>query len=431
MRLRHFLSLSLLGLCQVAAANTAVEMPKTWQEEGLQIGFPAAAEKQVNQGNWLFPPYNRWSLQNLEAVLPSVTLYSGSGVPSAMPEKNLALDNYSWTDRSEKSHKLLNFLEQSYVDAAIVVHKGNIAYEKYFNGQDASTRHQMFSVTKSFTGLIGEKMLAEGKLKADKRVDAYLPQIKGSAFADATVRQLLDMEVAVKYVEDYEDPYSDVFRYMYASNALPVPEGLDVVNSLYQFLPTLEKRAEHGKAFHYITAVSDVLSWLIEEVDGRPFHTIVEQDLWQKVSPERDGFFVVDAAGKALGGGGLNTTARDMARLAMVMSSKGRVNGEQIIPKAAIESIYKGGNPETWQASLDPSYPAWMPSGTYRSQWYNTHNEHGAIMALGIYGQYVYIDPTNELVVVIQSSIPSASVEAFDTAHTSLFMSLSEYFGKR
>jgi CubicO group peptidase (beta-lactamase class C family) len=282
-----------------------------------------------------------------------------------------------------------------------------LVVEHYRNGQDPRTRHLMFSVTKSFTGLLAEMLIHERKLVESRTLGSYLPELAGSAYQDATLRELLDMEVGIAFSEVYDDPGSDIAQYAYAAGMRPAPPGVEHAPALYDYLPTLPKKGEHGRDFHYVTANTEVLGWLLERTTGTPFAELFEQRLFQPVGPERDALFLADPRGKAVAGGGLSITARDTVRLAAMLARDGQHQGQQVVPQAVVAKIAAGGTPRPslWgnEASMDNSY---------RSQWY-IHHPSNTFSAAGVHGQNIYVDPAADVVVVIQSTYPEADGEFF------------------
>ena len=140
-------------------------------------------------------------------------------------------------------------LEETYTDGIAVLHRGKLIYERYFGALDAWRPHIAWSVTKSFFGTLGEVLVAEGKLDENAPVSKYIPELKDTAFGDATVRQVLDMTVGVKYSENYADPKAEIIDHIRAGGLVPRPAGYAGPTSFYGFLKTLQKDGQHGEAF--------------------------------------------------------------------------------------------------------------------------------------------------------------------------------------
>ncbi len=382
--------------------------PASAAELGLMRGVPAPVEKRVTWANWIAAPYNRWAFQHLRELRPTLAVTAGPLAPSDLPSNVSDLGSFTFASVSGRRQTLIDHLLASYTDAFLVMQGGSIRFEQYWNGQTPATRHIMFSVTKSVIGLVAEILIDRGVFDARKTIADYVPELSASAFGDATVRQVLDMAVGIDYVEQYDDPDSSSSHYGYASALLPAPDGIGRYASLYEYLPSLKKRGNHGGLFHYVTAVTEVLGWAMERASGRSSESWVEELLWSRLGMERDAYFVADPWGRAITGAGFNATLRDLARFCRMLLAKGRVDGEEIVPARVIDTIAAGSDPAVF--GRDPESSAWAPGASYRSQWYVFGGGENAIMACGIHGQYLYIDFAADLVVVKQSSMPTAEM---------------------
>ena len=211
---------------------------------------------------------------------------------TAVPERSAPLDaqpydlgRFEFTDFTGKKRNLAQFLEDQHIDALVLWSHGKLRQEIYRNGETARTRHLMMSVTKSFTGLVAEMLIAEGKLDETKQITDYVPELKGSAYDGATLRNLMNMEIGIDFSEIYDDPNSTIFQFSYAAGFRPVPPGVKAFPSLYEFLPSLRKKGEHGKDFHYVTANSEVLGWVIEKVQASASRTCSNRSCTRRSVP--------------------------------------------------------------------------------------------------------------------------------------------------
>ena len=123
----------------------------------------------------------------------------------------------------KKPTNLEKSLTANFADGILVMHHGKVVYETYAGCLDPTKRHGAMSMTKSFVGLLGEMLIAEGQLDESKFVRDYIPELTESAFGDATVRQVLDMTTSLDYSEDYSDPNAGVWQHAAAGNPLPKP----------------------------------------------------------------------------------------------------------------------------------------------------------------------------------------------------------------
>jgi CubicO group peptidase (beta-lactamase class C family) len=272
------------------------------------------------------------------------------------------------------------------------------------NQMRPETPHLLFSVTKSFTGLMAAQLVHEGKLDPAAKVTRYIPELAGSAWDDMNVRDVMDMTGGVLFREVYTDPTSEVFAYAWAAGMLPAPPNYAGPKTVYDFLKTLKKDGEHGAGFVYRTVHSEVLGWLVSRATGRHWADLMSEQLWSKLGMEEDAYVMVDAVGTPLQGSGLNATARDLARFGEMLRRGGEFNGQRVFAKAVVDETARGGDREKFKASG----MAFRPGYSYRNQWWILHNADGAWEASGIHGQFVHINPAAEMVVVKLSSHPVA-----------------------
>ena len=365
--------------------------------------FPPAPDQLVDQSNRTKYPQMRWVLQHTRELVPTRNIRRGSGAAVALPVAEKNLDGISFEDDKGQKISVADWLKGSYTDAIVVLHKGRIVYERYMNQMRPETPHLLFSVTKSFTGLLAAQLAHEGKLELDAPVTRYVAELADSAWGDMSVRQVMDMTGAVRYREIFTDPTSEVFPYLFASNMLPPPPNYAGPKNIYDFLKTLKKEGEHGAGFVYRTVHSEVLGWIVSRATGKHFTEVMSDLVWSKLGAEEDAYVMIDPVGTPLQGSGLSATARDLARFGEMIRRGGEFNGQRILAKAVLDDLAKGGDREKFKAS--PNRAAWA-GYSYHNQWWISHNADGAFEALGVHGQYVHINPAAEMVVVKLSSHP-------------------------
>ncbi|QHF44342.1 hydrolase [Pseudomonas sp. S35] len=369
-------------------------------------GFPAGSAHRVTWRNWMTPPFNQWGFRNLARLRPAIDVRAGVGPVSPFNPAPLPLDQLHFDSECGLSISVIDHLIASQTDAFVVLKGDDVLFERYFNGQRSHDRHIMFSVTKSLIGTLGEQLVSDGILDPGKLAAHYVPEFEGSAFADATVRQLFDMAVGIEYSEVYEDPDSESSQYGYACGFQPAPAQYAQFESLYQYLPSLKKRGSHGGFFHYVTATTEALAWVMERASGKPCHQMLE-DIWLQLGCERDGYFLADPWGRSVAGAGFSASLRDMARFGRLLANDGRHNGHQLLSSQTLARIAAGAEPALYADS--PDFSAWTPGASYRSQWYVFNGPRPAIMAGGIHGQYLFIDKKSGVVIVKQSSLDEAA----------------------
>lgn len=303
----------------------------------------------IDKDNMMSPKSNRYSFKYVDEFIANKTIDT-SDTPvylfkQGQPKLNMNEVHFDFKDpltHTVSKKTVADMLYQTRTDAFIVIKNGEIRYENYFDGQNSRTRHLMMSVTKSMTGMLAAMLVAEGKLNRDARVTDYIPELKDSAYGDATVGQVLDMTVGVKYSEEYTDPNAEISTYIRILGLAPAIKNDHGPKNIRQFLTTLKKQGEHGEKFHYVTPNTDVACWLSERASGEPFEKLLSDRVWSKMGMSRDAYVLVDAAGTASCGGGMNATAIDLAKVGEMLLNQGEFNGQQILPAKAVENITEG-----------------------------------------------------------------------------------------
>lgn len=381
---------------------------------GWMQGFPPPADKVIRftDPDYFAFPKLRWTVCHSRQLMPTVGVDNGTGGVRALPQAlDPSIDEVSFTPLGgDKPMSWNAAFDANYTDGLIVLHHGRVVYERYAGCLDDNTLHGAMSVTKSLTGLLGAVLVAEKKLDETALVGDLIPELKASAFGDATVRQVMDMTTGLDYSEDYADPNAEVWTYAQAGSPLPKPEGYTGPRSYFEFLETVRKAGTHGEAFGYKTINSDALGWLIARATGKSVAELLSERIWSRIGADREAFYTVDSIGTPFAGGGFNATLRDMARLGQLMLDDGKSGGEQIVPKAAIDSIRHGGDPATFAKAHYDMLPGW----SYGSMWWISNDDHGAYAARGVHGQTIWIDPKADMVIARFASNPVAANAASD-----------------
>lgn len=375
---------------------------------------------QADLGNWRTEPFSRWSFQNVEDLVECAAVPTAGQSEKLRNGKGLELIRVQF----EHGGQMLNglqALEQGATDGFMVLHRGEIVAEHYAHGQRPETRHIVFSVTKSITGALAGVMVDQGLLDPEEKVSRYLRLPEGSAYLDCTVRQVLDMTVDIRFVEDYLDPLGDVARYRVAMNWNP-PGALAADTGLLDFVAGLPRAdAAHGDAFHYVSPNADLLGWLLESVSGRTIPELLRDCLWQPMGASHSSYITVDRKGASRTAGGLCCSLADMARAGELMRQGGASNGQQILPASWVNDIFHQGDPQAWAKG---DLTSLFSTGRYRSQWYAPGTDSGVLCAIGIHGQWIWIDTEREIVIAKQSSQAIPADDKADHLNLALFRAI-------
>ena len=403
--------------------DAAASDPKTM---GWMVGAPPPADRIVRfaDGSYFNFPAMRWSVSNFRQLMPTTNVSRGLGAPVPLARALRSdIDKLTFVPLgSQQPMTWEQSLAANYTDGIVVLHRGQVVYERYFGVLNPEGQHGAMSVTKSVVGTMGAMLVADGTLDANKKVADYVPELAASAFGNATLRQVLDMTTGLKYSEDYADPNAEVWQHSAAGSPLPKPKDYTGPRTYMEFLLTVKPLGEHGQAFAYKTVNTDVLGWVIARVTGRNVAQLMSERIWQRLGAEQDAYFTVDSIGTPFAGGGLNTGLRDLARFGEMIRNDGQYLGQQIVPKAVVDDIRAGGD----KAAFAKAGYDLLKGGSYRNMWWVTHNPDGAFMARGVYGQRVYIDPKAEMVIVRYASNPIAGNAANDPVTIPAFEALAK-----
>ncbi|MBO3762130.1 serine hydrolase [Ciceribacter sp. L1K22] len=359
------------------------------------------ARADVTLANWRTTPYSRWSFHNVEEIVPTARIACSVETPETEVVSDL-LDQPMDTGLDTAATPRA-FLEYAHTDGFVLMKSGNIVSEYYAPHSGAEKNHIIFSISKSMTALIFGILEADGVLDADKPVVHYLPEAAGSAYGDCTCRDVLDMRVSLDFEESYLNVDGHYGRYRRAMLWNPPLPG-QPVDTMVGLLTSLKKGdGPHGGPFHYQSPNSDLLGIIIERSSGRRIADLVSERLWKPMGALGHASITVDAIGTARTAGGMSMRARDLARVGEMLRMNGVADGNQVIPTAWVADMRTAGSHQAW-VDGDETF---LPEGRYRSQWYQSGLEDGAFCAIGIHGQWLYVDPSTETVVVKLSSQPN------------------------
>ena len=399
---------------------------------GWMEGFPPAPDRLITQpdANYFSFPKLRWSVCHLREFLPTEQISRGLGAP--IPLDYLPADQMAVQERaidaltfkpmgSDKTMTWSGSLAANYTDGMLIIHKGRVVYERYFGCLTEAGKHAAMSMTKSVTGLLAEIMVVEGELDDTLLVTEIIPEIGDSAFATATVREVMDMTTGVRYSEDYANPNADIWLYSRAASPLPKPDDYVGPDGYWEYLQQVEPEGEHGAEFHYKTINSDMLGWIVSRVAQKSVTELASERLWRPMGAEQDAYQTVDGKGVPFAGGGLTAGLRDLGRLGLLVLNEGTIDGRRLFPAAVVRKIRAGGDPQKFGG-----FPT-LPGASYTSQWWVLHNENGAFAARGVHGQTIYIDPTAEMVLVRFASYPKAQNGFIDPTSLPAYQAVADY----
>ena len=274
--------------------------------------------------------------------------------------------------------------------AIVILQDGKVRLERYGLGFDRTGRWTSFSVAKSFTSTLVGAAIQDGAIKSlEDRVSRYVPGLRGSAYDDVTIRQLLTMSSGVAWNEDYEDPNSDVSQF----NKAPPDPGLDAIVSYMRKLPRAHKP---GEVWHYNTGETNLVGVLISSATGKTLSRYLQEKIWQPAGMEAKATWILAKTGQEIAGCCLQAETRDFARMGLFVLANGVAHGRQITP------------PDWCAEATHKQMDIGIPGRGYGFFWW-TYDD-GSVAARGIFGQGIFIDPRRRLVIATNSDWTRASL---------------------
>ncbi|MEB4614652.1 serine hydrolase domain-containing protein, partial [Leucobacter sp. M11] len=376
-------------------------MPKRQRRSrrGFLIGLSATAGILAVGGGLLWHyqgkigmtrPANEWTFTHMSTIMPTVPVTRAGPVfplptadPATVPSLTYKFDG--------ETRSLDDLHANTNSTSFVVLHRGEIVAEAY-PGVFAkeNSRFQLFSITKSVTSMLVGIALDRGEIESlDQTVAELVPELAGSAYAPVTLEQLLTMTTGVGGPEDWTDPDALINRFEEA-----VTSGGDI-RSLIAGAP---RATPPGQQFNYSTLDTQVLGWALEGATGTPLNDYASEHLWSRIGAEQDGYYFQTRKqpGTSLGGGSLNLSARDLARVGLLMSRGGELNGQQIVPRDWVERSAGNDVPFLQPGALGPTA---SDAFGYSNLWWTLGDTHGSFSGIGVHGQYLFIDPVSEVVI--------------------------------
>lgn len=364
-------------------------------------GFPKFDGEKVSLANWREDPFCKWSFHHVRELIPTADIAND---PSDI-----------WTfavgDKVLSEAEVCDAARMPEMDAMVVLKDGALVFETYRNGMSERDPHILMSVAKSMTGLLAGTLVEKGELGPSDLLTKHVPELSGTAYEGATVRNALDMRVALDFEEDYLAKEGPIVAYRDASGWAPVSEArayLDLASVQSTFT---KKRGAHGGMLSYVSPVTDVLGWVVERAASKRISDLFSERIWAPMGAEYPAYITLDRGGHARTTGGLCVTARDLARVGQLLVQGGKRGDQQIIPKDWLNDIFQNGDRAAWmQSDFGASFPGLDMS--YRSKWYMRHAPDRLLHAVGIHGQFLFVDPDRALVIVCLSSGSNPTNEA-------------------
>jgi CubicO group peptidase (beta-lactamase class C family) len=392
--MKKFLQASCVVLA-LLGPGVALSYPPPPPDPSLPTSTVEPAVQQLRRA-MLDPDVNSLTFHNMDQLFTTRTV-GRAGPVWGLARADRALD-FTYQFKGQ-THAALDVLERTYTNALLVMKDGRIVYETYRNNTGPSTRFIGFSMTKSMTSVLIGCAIEEKRIRSiDDPITRYLPELAGGGYDGVTIRQILQMRSGV----DYEERYDFANPGVAARN-----HEQSLIRNVVRFADaarTIKRKHPPGAVWEYKTLDTAVLGWLLERVSGSSVAAYTASRLWEPLGAEADGYYIMDGtpgAGREFSGAGFNATLRDFARFGQMVLDGGIADGRRIVSRE-------------WLA--ESTRPTGGPGPGYGYQWWMGERP-GSFQAIGLQGQYVYVDPSSRTVIVKLSHFPPGNDPGTDMAH--------------
>jgi len=415
----------------------------------MDTQVPVDPKDQVTLMNWRFQPYNHWAFRNA-TILHALMVPRGGDI-SPLPEApNPEIPNLSF-EYDGQSYTVESAFVGDSTDGVIVIKDGQIVWEAYYNGMGPDDPHIWASSTKTLVAMALGILVEQGRVDPAAPAETYVDELKGSYIGSRAVRDILNMVTALQYTEDYTtlkpgEVNTEYFRRLGFIPAFDLM-ALDPIEAQKQgvsrgilgYVARFDRNpaVEPGAVFEYHSPNVDVIGWIIARVSGQPLHRFIADHVWKKIGPDHDAFFLTDVDFVAIATGGFNSTLRDAARVGLVVLNNGFYNGQQIFPEAWAKDAFALTDADREHAQrsefknpASPTYDPWLEG--YRNFLWVHDSRQGIGTFRGVYGQNVYINKSQDLIIANFSSAasPSNASRATNKPRFAAYDAIAAYFAE-
>jgi CubicO group peptidase (beta-lactamase class C family) len=359
----------------------------------IHFTSPAAAEaigtvRQVYDGT-LTSDIQVNTFRNTDRLFPVRTVKHGPNV-LALPPALKPLADFTFSSDG-KAYDLIDYMALNRVTALLVLKDGKVAYEDYEMGNSNKTRWMSMSIAKTITSSLVGAAIQDGYIKSvDDPVTRYVAKLKGSAYDGVSIRFLLQMASGVRWDETYTNPASDR-RHMLEAQIAQRP------GAIMDLMAALPRTAPPGVIWNYSTGETFVAGAVVSAAVKRPLAQYLSERIWAKAGMESDATWWLESPdGLEIGGSGLSATLRDYGRFGLFLMRGGNAGGEQILPHDWVRNA--GSSKMVGGKMVDYGYMIWPFAAAAGGI------NHGAFQALGIYGQHIYVNSREHVVIVVWSA---------------------------
>ncbi len=372
---------------------------------GKYSDWLAQTPGRLDLNQWDSAPYNRWGFNNLDKILPTALVAHKPKSVSPLGKSAVSLGGVSFHTNRGKKTTIDEMLNHQYIDNLLVWHRGQLVFEEYRGFSGPNIPHLSQSVGKSLTAMVALALKSGGVINCHEQVQAIFPQCKNSGYDGVTLQHLMDMRSGIDWNETYNQypVQGDSLTLDIASGWKPYNPQMPTERDNLSYCLTPRKRAQTpGADMVYRSLDTEMLGRCLEKITGKTLPALTSEYIWQKMGAEQDSYYAVDSLGVAPASGGHCAIARDYVRMGLIMMNGGYFKQNQIINEEYVVDTY---NARPY--NFVKNHPELYPCGAYKNCYW--HYEAGqSIIAVGVFGQCIFIDRVNQCIVVKMATYPRA-----------------------
>ncbi len=347
-----------------------------------------------------------YTFQNTPKIQPTKKISKGEDTFLFLKEENAALaDGFQFEDVFYSTEQ---FMQDTKTSAMLVIKDDVIKYEEYFFGGDENTLFSSNSMGKSFVSALMGIAVSEGYVESvEDSLGKYIPEFVGTELETVPIRACLQMASGIDFDED-TDMSSFSMRTLMGTPAMKVIAKYGMQEEPYTYR-------------RYLSINTEILGQVLKNATERSLAEYMEEKLWKRIGAEHDAYWTL-SNGTELAMGGLSVSLRDYARFARLYLKEGSYNGEQILTKEWIkDSMDVSARYSKPGANNDPDNAI-----GYGYQWWVPQGDQGEFMAIGVYGQWIYVNPSKQVIIVKVSADPDFMAEGYELKHVEFFRAVAD-----
>jgi len=378
--LKSFIYLALITITYIPASCDT--------RNNFQVDSKIGTIKEVYDGT-LLPDLQISTYRNIDRIFPTHIVKHGNNI-YPLPKSDRSISNLKFTSAG-KDYDLYDYISLNHVTGLLIIKDGKIITEIYQYGNTEETRWMSMSMVKSITATLIGAAIKDGYIKSiDEPIINYLPELKNSAYDGVTIRNLLQMASGVKWNETYTDSNSDRRHLLNAQIS-------QVAGSTLKLMAALPKAAPAGSAWNYSTGETQVAGALLRAAVKKPLAEYLSEKIWSKYGMQSDATWWLESPnGLEIGGSGLSATLRDYGRFGLFLLNGGKIGNNSILPKGWLQDATT--SKVIGSKTVDYGYMLWPIPHSFGS----IHDT--AFEARGIFGQHIYVNPKQNIVITVWSA---------------------------